>query len=50
MDGMNLHLMIPELLLVALGLVVLVADLFTSPEKRHLIDWWVSGALAVLTV
>ena len=36
MDCMNISLMIPELVLVALGIVVLLADLWTPPEKRHL--------------
>ncbi len=49
MDGMHLNLMIPELLLVALGITVLVADLFTRPEKRHLVGWWVAAVIAAIT-
>jgi NADH-quinone oxidoreductase subunit N len=50
MDGMNLHLMLPEIYLTLLGLVILVADLYTSPERRFRLGWWAAGGLTVLAV
>ena len=45
---MNLHLMIPEIALIGLSLVILLADLFVRPEKRHLLGWWAAGGLSLI--
>jgi NADH-quinone oxidoreductase subunit N len=50
MDAMNLHLMLPEIYLILLGLTILIADLDTTPEKRFNLGWWTAGGLAVLAV
>jgi len=50
MDAMNLHLMLPEIYLLLLGLTILVADLYLAPEKRFNLGWWTAGGLSVLAV
>jgi NADH-quinone oxidoreductase subunit N len=49
MESMNFPLMLPELFLVVTGLVVVVADLFMAPERRHQLGWVVAGAAAAVT-
>ncbi len=43
MDAMNLHLMLPEIYLLLLGLIILVADLYMPAEKRFNLGWWSAG-------
>jgi NADH-quinone oxidoreductase subunit N len=50
MDAMNLHLMLPEIYLVLLGLTILIADLYLAPEKRFQLGWWTAAGLSVLAV
>ncbi len=50
MDAMNLHLMLPEIYLIVLGLVILISDLYLAPDKRFNLGWWTAGGLSVLAV
>ena len=50
MTDLNLHLMVPEIALVALGILILLADLWMKKENRHQLGWWAAIGILVITV
>lgn len=50
MESMNLQLMIPEIVLVALGLLVLLWGLAIPKANRHRLGWVVAGVLGAVAV
>ncbi|MEN8149355.1 MAG: NADH-quinone oxidoreductase subunit N [Planctomycetota bacterium] len=49
-QNLNLHLMVPEIALVALGILILLADLWMKKENRHQLGWWAAIGILVITV
>jgi len=49
MTDLNLHLMVPEIALVLLGIAVLLAALWMKPEDRHKLGWVTAAGIGLIT-